>query len=280
MSSHRIKKTLTLFKIVTLVLFVIECIYRFTHVVSKSSYFNFYEYKFSSIMCSDTNYVGIMIAFFIGFLFYLWKRKIIYISIFELLLSGILCFLTFSRAAIIGVFVLFFYWFIYKKMAVSIRIITIFFALLLLPLSVLLLIKDGSFLTKLDLYVQTWRYLFTIDSWHLIYGNGMGSSTLFLTRYGHTILTLYLMEEGLIGLIILTIFIVLNIVKANHTLFLIIPFILLGFSYMANIIPYFYLLLGIIYNIELCRKDLFNSVQAYSETKNFCNTVFKYKIYK
>lgn len=256
-----IKKSFKVFKNITLLILIIECIYRFTHVVRQSSSFNFYEYKFGSFMYSDTNYVGILIAFYIGFICYLRDRKIILVSKLEILISCVLCFLTFSRAAIIAIFVLFSYWYLYRKMNKSLKLITLAFVLFLIPVVFVILINDESFVTKIDLYVQTLKYIVTIDSFHLLYGNGIGSTTLFLSRYGHTILTLYLIEEGVIGLLLLFLFLILNCFKAKKTLFLILPFLLIGFSYMANVIPYFYLLLGIIYNIELNRKDLIGDIK-------------------
>lgn len=209
-------------------------------------------------MYGDTNYVGIVIAFFIGFMCYLRDRKILHISKFEILLYFILCILTFSRAAIFGTLGIFVYFYVFKKFPITLKFLSILSLIVLVPILFMFLTADGSFLTKIQIYIETWQYILDIDIWHFFYGNGLESSTLFLSRYGHTLLTLYIIEEGVIGFFVLLLFLLLNVIGTEYTLYLIIPLILMGFSYMANIIPYFYLFLGIIYNIENYRTDLFN----------------------
>lgn len=253
-----IRTTFYFLKYLTVIILLIEVVYRFTHLVIKSASFNFYEYKFGSIMYGDTNYVGIVIAFFIGFMCYLKDRKILHISKFEILLYFILCILTFSRAAIFGTLGVFVYFYAFKKFPLTLRFLSILSLIILVPILFIFLIADGSFLTKIQIYIETWQYILDIDIWHFFYGNGLESSTLFLSRYGHTLLTLYIIEEGVVGLVLLLVFLLMNVIGTEYTLYLIIPFILMGFSYMANIVPYFYLFLGIIYNIENYRTDLFN----------------------
>ena len=49
-----IRTTFYFLKYLTVIVLLIEAVYRFTHLVIKSTAFNFYEYKFGSIICMVT----------------------------------------------------------------------------------------------------------------------------------------------------------------------------------------------------------------------------------
>ena len=97
-------KSLYVLKNITLILFFIEVVYRFSHSVPQHSYFYIYDYKHNSIMFPDTNATAVCIEFFLCFLLYLRERKIIHVNYFEILFTICLLILSFSRAALFGFF--------------------------------------------------------------------------------------------------------------------------------------------------------------------------------
>lgn len=256
-----IRNSFYMLKYITLVLFLVEVIYRFQNTEAKHSYFYFYDYKHNSIMFPDTNATGVCIEFFLCFLFYLKERKIIKIYFIEILITIVLLILSFSRAAVFGVFCLLVCWYFIKSRSLLIKIFIILSAFVGGLIIGIYFLSDGSFLTKIDLFVQTANYIKEIDLFHFFIGNGIDSSRKFLSRYGHTFVTLYIIELGILSLNILFILFLVAIIKTKYALFMIIPFVTTGLSYMPYVIPFFFLYLGFIYNIECHRNDLFSGYE-------------------
>lgn len=253
-----IKKIFYLLKYISLLLFIIEVIYRFSYSQAKHSYFYFYDYKHNSIMFPDTNATAVCIEFFVAFLLYLKTRNVIKVYLLEILIGFVLLFLTFSRAALFGLVCFGVIWFYLKCKSYIVRYFMLMSVFIAGIGVIIVFIEDGSFITKLDLYIQTFDYIQKIDFLHLFIGNGLDSSVNILTRYGHTFVTLYIVELGINNLILLLIFLSILVFKTKYSLFMIVPYIVTGASYMPFVIPFFYLYLGLIYNLECYRNDLFD----------------------
>lgn len=252
-----IRKSFYILKYITLALFVIEVIYRFQNSEAKHSFFYFYDYKHNSIMFPDTNATAVCIEFFLCFLFYLKERRIIKIYFIEILITIVLLILAFSRAAGFGVFCLLTCWYFIKCRIPLIKILMIIFAISIGIYILIYFFSDASFLTKIDLFVQTVDYINKIDFFHFFIGNGIDSCMHFLSRYGHTFVTLYIIELGTLSLLVLFVLFLIAVLKTKYALFMVIPFVTTGLSYMPYVIPFFFLYLGFIYNIECHRNDLF-----------------------
>lgn len=255
---RNIKKTFYLFKYISLLLFVVEVIYRFSYSQAKHSYFYFYDYKHNSIMFPDTNATAVCIEFFLAFLLYLKTRNVIKIYLLEILIGFVLLFLTFSRAALFGLVCFGAIWFFLKCKSYIVKYLMLMSVFIAGIVIITVFIKDGSFITKLDLYAQTFDYIQRVDYLHLFIGNGLDSSVNILTRYGHTFVTLYIVELGINNFILLLALLSILVFKTKYSLFLIVPYIVSGASYMPFVIPFFYLYLGLIYNLEYYRNDLFD----------------------
>lgn len=251
-----LNKILIFLRFVTTLILLCEFIYRFSNSTSKHSYFYIYDYKSNSFMFPDTNAVGVCIEFYICFLLYIKENKIQKISIIEILILVLLLILTFSRAALFGVAILILYYYIFRRFPLIVKffsiVIVLFFAIYVYQM----LLKDGSFVTKIDLFIQTMEYTKEIDFFHFFLGNGIDSSVNFLTRYGHNYLTLFLIELGLNGLILYFSFFAFLVYKTRSALFVVLPYLVTGLSYMPFVIPFFYLYLSFIYNFEIKKRYL------------------------
>lgn len=255
-SKESVRRTFSIFRFLSILIFIVEAIYRFYYSVSKHAYFFFYDYKFNSIMFPDTNATAVCIEFFLCFLFYLKARRIVRISRIEICITLLLLILTFSRAALFGVFSLAVYW-CFVRSSYIVKLFVIFCGTFSLFVIMSYFLMDVSFLTKIDIYVQTIKYIKKIDFFHFFVGNGFDSSIRFLSRYGHTYVTLYIIELGMNSLLVLIIFFLCILSKTKYSSFLVVPFLVTGLSYMPYVIPFFFLYLGFIYNIECHRNDLF-----------------------
>lgn len=236
-----------------LCLLSIECVYRISHPQAFSwttdSNF-FYMYKFSSIMFSDTNETGFFVLIFLSFLTYLHDSKLMKISRFSLFLGFVFLVLTFSRAAIVGFLVLFVYNYIYKKMHVLMKFILIIVVVWAAVAVFIFFLRDGSFLTKLDIFQKTYQYLFKTNTRNFIFGIGMNQSVKALDIYGHNYITLYLIEYGFIGFLFFAGLFSLIFFMERKTYYLLIPYLVAGLSFAPYFIPYFFFFLGFIVQLE------------------------------
>ena len=216
-----------------------------------SSYFHFYSYKFNSILFEDSNFVGVMIVVLFSVVLYLedlLKKKLLVLK----LLLFIFVILTLSRASIL-VFIFMYILFYTKNLNYRpIKLLIIITGIMLGTIIFALSLKDDSFNTKLLMFNLFADYIHYTSPFNLLFGIGIGEHT--SNEYSlmyHNIIFQHIMDEGILGFILLFIFWLQTIRKSNYkNLFIFIPFIMLGMSVVGHTIAYFYVVISLIQTLE------------------------------
>jgi len=247
-------------------LLLCEAYYRITHPVffvdfaaMGREYLAFYYFKINSIMYQDSNFVGLFILSLFFFLLYLkqFTFKKYYIS-FSLLI--ILIFATISRASILSL-VLFSFLYIFKqkiyKYKITILIFSILFSFLLFPILLKYKTIDDSFYSKFEIFYRTFEYILNANFVYLLFGVGFGNAVYVLDIGAHNFFVTYLVESGVIGLILIVIFwsyiLYKTKFKAGIVMF---PFLFNSMSLTSGAIPYLYAMFAVILALESRRNNI------------------------
>lgn len=210
----------------------------------------FYIYKFNSIMYQDSNFV----AMFILSLFFFWIYLNNYLNKKEYLISFllmILLFATISRAAIISMF-LFLIFYYYKEKIYRYRRIIFIFMIFMIPMFYILLLNiskiDDSFASKFGIINKTFEYFFNTNLIDQFFGVGFGNA---IDMGSHNFLITNLIEGGIIGLILMTVFWGYLVLKTKYKIGIVMfPFLIAGLSFASLAIPYLYVIFAIILVLE------------------------------
>ena len=258
--------------IYNLILFFIDAIYRF-NLAGLNIINNFYIAKANSLLHADSNATGINTTLLTFYSFYLFTRfkntKYLVFTCCCMLFT----ILTLSRAAMIatifsfGIFL--FYKIIlklcskkttnYNHYIISIKtlILNIFLILFLisifslLPFLIQFLLQDGSFITKIDLFGFVLEFFQNMPFNNILFGIGFDNTVHVFNFYAHTYLATYIIETGLLGYILITSFLSLIFLEHKKTIYILLPFFFLGFSYIGHtILNLFYVLLAVICCLE------------------------------
>ncbi len=219
----------------------------------------FYYFKMNSIMYQDSNFVGLFILSLFFFLLYLkqFTFKNYYIS-FSLLI--ILIFATISRASILSL-VLFSFLYIFRqkiyKYRIAIFISSIILAFLLFPILFEYRTIDDSFSTKFGIFDRTFEYISNANFVHVLFGVGFGNAVEVLDIGAHNFFVTYLVESGVLGLLLLVVFWSYMLYKTRFKAGIIMfPFLLNGMSLASGAIPYLYAMFAVILVLELRRNQI------------------------
>lgn len=159
----------------------------------------FYPYKINSFMFQDSNFVALHIfcLLYVSLIFKLNKHALIFL---------ILIFLTFSRSAMLGGVLAYLYYLSMNtkymplvKPVFYLATISIF-TYLVLHIDI---ITDGSFLSKIYIVDEAWRYMYNNFSlFQFLFGNGLAQTYDALGIGAHNIAVVLVFETGIIGTII------------------------------------------------------------------------------
>lgn len=210
----------------------------------------FYRFKYNSIMYQDSNYVGVFILVLFFFTIYLEskhdmclkKEKICYL---------ILSVLTFSRSAIIVVFSIGFLF--DKTIDKFLKVIVLLFSSIVgIYLAISYILIDASFISKLD--IIKWSFEFFVEKASLymkLFGYGLGHSIDNIGIGSHNLFVTYIMETGIVGFIFwgMSLMSILKLTKKN-AYYIIIPFLIAGFSFASHFAPFLYCTFSIMIALE------------------------------
>ena len=259
---------------VTILLLLVEGIYRVSHPNYYFDIYNlanqnmkFYIYKSNSIMYQDSNFVGIFIVTMFFFCEYLKKYHRQDYKIQRIILA-ILCVLTFSRAAIVGMTL---FWVIirikdnqsvngkFKYISIIKNIIILIFVGIGLYGIKMFLTAGGGFDSRLDIFERMFKYIETARIQEILFGNGFGNAINVIGIGSHNFFVTYILDTGVIGLLLLSIFWVVILIKSKFKVFIIMfSFLLVGFSLAGHAIPYLYTIFAIVCNLNkntLCKGE-------------------------
>lgn len=247
--------------IFSLPLLIFEAAYRLSNpikfvdfsVIGRSE-LEFYYYKINSIMYVDSNFVGLFIISLFTFLVYLkeiTKKK----YPFVFLILTILTILTLSRASIITLILFSIIYrignVIYSSKKTFIILAIIIALGLLIPLHSGYMLDDDSLKTKFELIVQAYQFILNSSAKELLFGVGFGNAINTMGIGAHNFFVIYLVESGLIGLVMILFLWILILIKTKLKAGIVMfPFLLNGLSLSTVAIPYLYVMFAIILALE------------------------------
>lgn len=217
----------------------------------------FYLYKKNLIIGGgDTNFIAthLLITFF--FAFYLSRRFCLKLRL-ETFALVFLIFFTFSRASwislVVGTLTLSF---IHKKSRKTIcgrRIVVIGILILILLIFLFSAFAfDPSFQTKIEIWTITADFINNSSPRDLVLGVGfLNSIQIVKFNVAHTLISTLLMDTGLVSLI-LYFLCWIPILRQSHgfALYILTPIFIFALSFIQQMIPYLYITLAIIANLE------------------------------
>lgn len=248
---------------ITIVILILDTAYRLSHpgapndemmnALSSSEDLFFYIYKFNSIMFADSNSTGLvaLILFFstISIKRYVNNDFINYKKENVLLVLIILSSL--SRAAYSAFFVgLLYVYLLSAKRKWKIIVLFLVITLIIEIISLLFnyLSSDPSFLSKFDIIHNTLQKFGSLTYLQQFTGVGFGQAEKVIGAYTHLILLTYLLEMGLLGLIIFLLFVIFYSLKYSTIVW--IPVMTAGLSFFVYVgTPFLFVPLAIIANI-------------------------------
>lgn len=254
-----------------------EAFWRLTHpalsrngvVSTDSAHDTFYIFKISSIMFQDSNFVALILIVmtFLSFYIYQYVDKKLFYK-FMTIAFAILTILTLSRAAIAAMFFVFlaYYSLNFLKKHLNILIIKKLLTLKLfifIPIAIIavvmfiygvyLFLSDESFVTKFQIFFDTWKYIKTVSIWNLLTGIGSNIDLIksYFGRGTHCLIPTYVVWNGLIGLFLVFYFWYQTIKETKYkTALIIVPIFLTGFALGAVTTHILYVSLAIITYFE------------------------------
>lgn len=220
---------------------------------------NFYDIKKQCLFYSDTNSLAINSTILTFFTLYLYKNfgkdKYMYYMFSFILITFISC----SRSAIFATVITFFILYIFSLLKYLIRkkssllnitkfpivkcysyfiliIILLVFSFILFKILSFLLI-DASFLTKINLLEATINFTKKAPLFNFLFGTGYNNGGISLYSdldYAHSYVATYFIETGLIGYLLVTIFLISILFKTPKTVYIFIPFAIMGISHISH----------------------------------------------
>jgi hypothetical protein len=238
---------------------VMECIWRLTHPDLMYKEFAdagdprwIYQYKIASFMYGDSNAVGIHIIVILFFIFYLENEKGVRWPLIKIILI-VLLILTFSRAAWAGGIIGWVYFKFLLKRGIVFYLISL---ISILCISILVyrfylydhLRSDLSFQSKFEIIKATMNYISHATWLELLLGIGFSNSLQRMEVYAHSFFIIFFIESGIIGLILMILLFMQFIAATKKkALYILVPFIITTLSSSITFIPFFYVVMGMIY---------------------------------
>ena len=249
LTKPRLEKISRSFVYFTILIATVECAYRLTHpdfaFLEGAEERNvdidevaFYAYKFSSLMYLDSNFVGLQLAIVLGFClavnrYEIHFRPIVYFALVVLII------LTLSRASMLAGCTAVAVWWFYR-MSKWIKTVAVAIAVIAVQLVFIKIHADGSFLTKIELLNQFSTHLTVAKPAVLFFGAGVGNAAFVLGMGAHNLLVTYGVELGLVMSGLIFVFWTSVCVIERSTVFLVVVWLVNGFSLTSFAIPYMY----------------------------------------
>lgn len=241
-----------------LILLTIESIFRITNSNFNNLYlygdFNFYIFKYESIMLGDSNYVAIIILTLYFFCFYLEKQFNKDFKLYKLILF-ILNFLTFSRAAIITM-LLFMLLYNLKNNTLLKKSIILLTVFLFSYFAIIKFSGDGSLSTKFEI-VELFRvYIKKAGLNNILFGFGDKAKLFFGKNkiIGHNLIGLTY-DYGFVGVLTFVLLWGYIIYRTNSkSLIIMFPLLFSGMSLFLLDTPYIYVIFSIMMVFETKKK--------------------------
>lgn len=235
---------------IVLIFYMAEFVTRVLNPIETQT--GFYRLK-GSLFFFDSNFVGLNLAIFFGFLLYLRQEGLPGITKY-LFITFILIISTLSRASIFTAVCSFL---IFTGSQRSLKYKLILGAALLTGLFIYLIISadmqniDGSFRSKFIIILNAFNTYMHLPPANQLLGIGLNNTKLYLNVWSHNFLVMYILETGLAGFVVLLLaFYSWCRLTGWKALFVLGPFLINGFSLSTYFLAPVFILIAIIYVIE------------------------------
>ncbi|MEG1572939.1 MAG: hypothetical protein RR190_00015 [Bacteroidales bacterium] len=226
-----------------------------------------YKFKFFGPMYFESNGTAIHLIILIFFTFW-WaeqrKQKWYGLKILFIVLLG----LTISRACMLAALIGFIYfYFLRGKMGrVWIRNILLFLTAIVLVFGIFIypnISYDLSFISKFEILEQAINYYKDVEIMPLFFGVGISNSQEYLGIYAHNYFLVFLMETGIVGLLILlAMFYSFYKYTSASALCILIPFFFATASSTVTFLPDLYLSVAVMYLYVSQKKSNFTPLNG------------------
>lgn len=277
-------------------LYIIDTIHRLilANFNFTSLFINFYYIKKQCLYYSDTNPLAInttILTFFSLYLYQMLKQKK---YLFYIFLFTIITFMTMSRSAIISTILSLVIYFIISDLNylrkniykfnynISIKsLVSIIFLMSISITGIYILINiinyltvDASFSTKIELIDTVHNFLLNSSPIQLLLGVGFnngGISDFGELEYAHSYLATYVVETGLIGYTLMTIFLISIFIERKRTAYIFVPYMFMGISHISHAqLHLFYVILALIWH---CEKFAYYKQRPLNIPNNYTKTI-------
>ena len=248
----------------SLIIFCVEAVLRYWSnlygiIHNPGSYYGFYSFKFFGPMYFSSNAVACHLITLLFFMFW-WKHTHKQSMKKEIWIALILIALTLSRAAIPAVAIGLFYYVFFRNLNWKKSLFVIFSIGIVgffIVFALRYAITDYSFQSKFIIIDEAWIYYQTASLKNILFGIGFFETENIMSYYAHNYFLLFLMETGIIGLILLcaTLFILVKITN-GAVMVVLIPFIIQTVTESNTFLPYFYVIMALMTIIILRKKSL------------------------
>jgi hypothetical protein len=256
LSKRQLERIARSFVYLTLALALVECAYRLTHpdytFLQGAEERNvdveevaFYAYKFSSLMYLDSNFVGLQLAVMFAFCLALARQGIRFRPVVYALMLALIV-LTLSRASMFAS-VTVIAAFVFVRLSRLLQAVALTAAVLAAQAAFFYIQADGSFLTKLDLLNQFSAYLDSASTATLLFGAGVGNAAAVLGMGAHNLLVTYGVELGVLMSVLVLLFWTSVGLATRDVFFLLLVWLVNGFSLTSFAIPYMYCAAAILF---------------------------------
>ncbi len=263
-----IVNAIKIIKYTVIVLFTADSVYRilnptapteesFLYIKDSESLW-FYIYKFGSLMFADSNTTGLISMIVLFLSVFTDPRR--YKSVFspDNLFLLALIFFSLSRSAIISTILSFFYLYFVKDNRNKIFSYVVFILLAMVSVRFFLLLSsDGSFMSKFYILELIFGYVSEVNFDKLLFGIGVGNSIKYFQIHTHLLFLTYLVEVGLIGLLLFLSFLFVYVIKFGQHM--IVPIAIASMSYFLYLgAPFLFVPLALYANYTDINKRLRN----------------------
>lgn len=257
-----LKKIVKLLIIVTSIYLFVDFYIRFLSIdfsnipewISKKSFF--YVFKGFGLY-GDSNSTGV-VGFCVLYLSYFYKTVVLHNKDRQFrrlhFVLFIAVFATFCRAGLVSFIALVMFFHLYYRRNGFIRFFCIFSFVVFLFFALVLFISDASFQTKLYIFKTTFQYLQqNNDLTSLLFGLGANNEVLILNGgAAHNPFCTYLIDYGLLGFIIwVNMLFCICFDVGSFSIFIIVPYLLMAFSFSPLHISYLFAVLAIIKHTQI-----------------------------
>ena len=268
------------FLLYNFILYLADTLYRFALFKFNliNIFINFYEMKDSCFIFFFINALAINTTTLGMFAFYLYNKTKKNIYRLYCILFSILTLFSFSRAAILAIIMFIGLYYAFKSIKTIIQtklkcfyqlpfqLFTIYFALLIaliisIPITIKIinfLMNDGSFGTKINIINEIFLFFNKASFSQIFYGIGFDNAEGFVGMYAHNYLATYIIETGIIGFSLVTLFLLRILYETPRTIYILFPFCIYGISYIGySILNLFYVTLALMWYLEhYSKKDV------------------------